>query len=126
LGITDGSVGDITLDISSSGHIYVACTETGHGVVYVWDDFTMVCEEGDETFPTSISLTAYPNPFNSSCKIDGAPEGAVVDIFDTYGRRVDRVVGNVWQPRWASTGTYFARVITDSGMVGIKKLTYVK
>jgi len=49
------------------------------------DSVTSGITEGER--PSNISLSAYPNPFNSAVSIS-APEGAEVEVFDLNGRRV--------------------------------------
>jgi len=40
--------------------------------------------------PVNFTISAYPNPFNSACRIS-APEGAGIEIFDINGRMVKTI-----------------------------------
>ena len=65
--------------------------------------------------PSNISLTAYPNPFNSATTITltGA-EQAEIGIYDITGRLITTLhtVGGqaLWDASAYSSGLYFARV----------------
>ncbi len=74
--------------------------------------------DNDVTLP-QLALKAYPNPFNSSCRIsvDGA-DISTVEIFDIAGRSVKRLAINdsfaIWDGRTSdgrplASGIYFAR-----------------
>jgi hypothetical protein len=59
---------------------------------------------GDErtSHPDKISISAYPNPFNSSVTIT-APAGAKVEIYDLAGRKIDQMtVGESSKPSRSS------------------------
>jgi len=100
--------------------------------------------------PSSISLSAYPNPFNSAVTIsvychsraNGNPEGVPVDVFDIAGRRVAQLPAygsesvkplsaNAssacrWQPDASLTsGVYLVRAKAEDGEV-TKKIIYLK
>ncbi len=90
--------------------------------------------------PKNISMNAYPNPFNSSCKIEivGASLAApvTVAIYDLRGNIVANcypsVVGQmvIWQPdKSVSSGIYFVRATIAqqaTSMVCTKRIVYLK
>ncbi|MGC9315093.1 MAG: hypothetical protein ACP5G4_05605 [bacterium] len=50
--------------------------------------YTSIEETPNFSVPQSLSLSAYPNPFNSAVTIT-APAGAEIEMFDVNGRRID-------------------------------------
>jgi hypothetical protein len=85
--------------------------------------------DSDVTLP-QITLKAYPNPFNSSCRIlvDDA-DVSTVEIFDIAGRLVNRLSINdghaIWDGRTfegqpLASGIYFARLNTVRRSESIK------
>ncbi len=80
----------------------------------------------DERIPTNITLSVSPNPFNSSCFIDG-PEGDRADIYDQNGRLVRSLVlpvvwdGSDSDGKMVGSGGYIVK--TDGERVDVK---YVK
>jgi hypothetical protein len=98
--------------------------------------------------PTGLTLLTYPNPFNSSCRIE--IEGAEmriesIEIFDISGRQIDHLnlnnsavmntckdsPGNnrrqiVWKPNEkTSSGVFYVRVVSENSEV-VKKIIYLK
>ncbi len=75
--------------------------------------------------PGGMSLTAYPNPFNSSTVISmsGMAEAAIV-IYDITGRRIATLVAHdgraVWNAGGLSSGVYFARVMGERGGAALR------
>jgi len=97
--------------------LYSPCVDVGPGSLYIplWDttiylphyDFEehprpwgvgwdmgaheyvepLAVKNSEEILPQNIQISAYPNPFNSSCLIT-APAGARVEIYDLRGRLV--------------------------------------
>ncbi len=85
--------------------------------------------DSDITLP-QLALRAYPNPFNSSCRIsvDGA-DISTMEIFDVAGRMVNRLSINdghaIWDGRASderplASGIYFARLKTARRSESIK------
>jgi len=74
-----------------------------------------ISEEDNEKFPYKISLSAYPNPFNSATTITltGA-DRADIGIYDIAGRLITTLhtIGGqaLWDASAYSSGIYFARV----------------
>ncbi|MBN2543971.1 T9SS type A sorting domain-containing protein [bacterium] len=91
------------------------------------------CSGIDETpvhLPDELSVRSYPNPFNSSCRIE-APVGSKISIYDLHGESVETgAVGSeglfLWQPeRSTSSGVYFAKVIVGNQSKSLRIL-YLK
>ncbi len=84
-----------TVDVFvSDRYAYVVCGDSG---LYILDVsyFTGIEENSPSTKPEAFSLSAYPNPFNSSVTIaldipvgDGSPVPLSVKIYDVAGRMV--------------------------------------
>ncbi len=69
-----------------------------------WPGIASVKDES-APLPEQATITAYPNPFNSSVNIAG--EGNI-RIFDSSGRLVDRVTEGCWSPKGLESGIYTA------------------
>ena len=82
--------------------------------------------------PEDVSLNVFPNPFNSSCKIE-APVGAEIDIFDINGGAVGAPCMTPLQPgicTWQPTpstpsGIYLIKATRGENIV-TKKVIYLK
>jgi hypothetical protein len=95
-----------------------------------------VADEGPDA-QVELSLSAYPNPFNSATAItiEGGGE-AEIDIFDITGRRVAALNAHdgraVWDATGYSSGVYFARAAdvrqgsVSARVSSIIKLVYLK
>ena len=100
--------------------------------------------------PHALSLTAFPNPFNSSCAIT-APAGAEVEIYDLRGTLRLRSVPDdnrslsggcraesrqaettdtrafIWTPaQTIASGIYLVRARTDDGNCVTKRIVYIR
>jgi len=95
--------------------------------------------ESEQTtmYPELNEISAYPNPFNSSCKIT-APLGARIEVFNLSGQKISiphslgilegiskrHVV--VWQPdKSADSGIYLVRAVIEDKFV-VKRIIYIK
>ena len=86
--------------------------------------------EDKSVLPEELSLTAYPNPFNSSCVIAvSGPDIQFLEIYDIGGRWVESLPVSDGQARWCPakcpSGIYFARAKGGGGNA-IVKLLYLK
>lgn len=84
--------------------------------------------------PDKFSIKSYPNPFNSSLKIQiDVPKDALVfvNIFDITGREVDGIVDQylnrgrytfTWQAKEHRSGLYFVRSMSNNSMISQKVL----
>lgn len=86
---------------------------------------TGIVDNGGSNLPQKISLSAYPNPFNSSTiisidEIDKAP----IDIYDITGRKIESLnVENgkaLWKADGFPSGIYFARLKDNNKAQSIK------
>ena len=81
--------------------------------------------------PSTPTLSAYPNPFNSACRIS-APENAVIEIFDINGRCVAEFDGGdqIWKPEASvGSGIYLVRATIPeqtTSVVCTKRVVYLK
>ena len=112
-------------------YAFVTCGDLG---LYVYDiSYFTGIEEGDAVRPGVLALSAYPNPFNSACRIS-APEGAEIEIFDINGRSVAEFGGGdqIWKPEASvGSGIYLVRARFDSaqrpdGATVTKRVVYLK
>ncbi len=136
-GYSESNDGDV------SGH-HGVYDDTDYWVVKLSSDFA-ISEKG---LPEQFAMSAYPNPFNSSCEIT-APIGADVEIYNLRGNVVatpypagagfvpldkgdrDRAErgfrGFVWQPDQSiSSGIYLVRARTEDGRTTTKRIVYLK
>lgn len=91
------------------------------------DDFeSMEMIKEDTPMPDMINITAYPNPFNSSCYIN-APLNSRITLIDNCGKKVDAQIDeNIIKLRDGNdSGIYFLRIETDN-QVYHEKVLYIK
>jgi hypothetical protein len=93
--------------------------------------------EVNNSLPGKISLSVYPNPFNSSVLISvKAPESGMLSIYDITGREIWRcsLANGAQQVRWeakdsagkgVASGVYLAR-LNGGGRSSQVKLVYLK
>ncbi len=83
--------------------------------------------EQRKAIPNTMSISSYPNPFNSSCCID-VNRSSEIEILDTKGRVIYRSKDThfIWKPdRNIRSGIYFVRA--SNGEVSItKRILYLK
>ena len=118
------SVGDYKLnigDINADGTDDIALAFPGgtydNGYLNIYSILPVTSVEDDISGyrPLELELlSAYPNPFNSSCKITVTdPNIELVEIFDITGRLVERLDVTSGSAEWEATGlpsgVYFAR-----------------
>jgi hypothetical protein len=128
--IADGSGGIYALHSGFLQRVYA----DGH----LGGDTTSI--EFDEKLPGQfdLSLSNYPNPFNSSTIIRYSlttQSSVILDIYNLLGQRVDRLLDGTnqspgeytitWNPQGLPSGMYFARV-KSSEDVETAKLVYLK
>ncbi len=82
--------------------------------------------------PDKYLISAYPNPFNSSCRIY-APKDALIEIYDLRGNLIWTnasvpVINNsiLWQPEKSVCGGIYVARVTSSNNIEIGKLIYLK
>jgi hypothetical protein len=82
--------------------------------------------EGTNATPTVFSITTFPNPFNSSCKIV-APENSRIEIFDLKGNKVADISGtSMWKPAEnLHSGIYSIKAFSGN-CVAISKVAFIK
>ncbi len=86
-------------------------------------------EGNEEQLPKEISMSAYPNPFNSATTITlSGNENAEIEIYDITGRIITSLHAPhgraLWDASGVSSGIYFARVAAEGQ--ALVKLVLVK
>ncbi len=95
----------------------------GHGIISIEGSVSGL----DETpITSSLALNAYPNPFNSSCRMETA-EDAEIEIFDIRGNLVQKLDNtDVFTPTEDTpSGVYLVRARTQKEAI-TKKIHFVK
>jgi subtilisin family serine protease len=98
----------------------------GAGRINAANCVAMTAVDGDPVLPDKIvTIKAYPNPFNASCKITVSDTNIeLVEIYDITGRLVERLALNrgeaVWDATPHTSGVYFARAVIGDNTRNIK------
>jgi len=145
---TDGTsfIVDADVTISDSGEViavwseYSDWNEGPHVLKIAWTDWTTYLDTPEQqapAIPSQISLSSYPNPFNSTVTIKyDLPQASRVSlsIFDIQGRLVETILNDftpsgshtqAWSPTKLASGVYFARLNTATATQNTK-LLYLK
>ncbi|MBL0062834.1 MAG: T9SS type A sorting domain-containing protein [bacterium] len=145
---TDGTsfIVDADVTISDSGEViavwseYTDWNEGPHVLKIAWTDWTTYLGtpvQQAPAIPSEISLSSYPNPFNSTVTIKyDLPTASRVSlsIFDIRGRLVETLLDDFtpsgshtqsWSPTELASGVYFARLNADQ-VSATSKLLYLK
>jgi len=128
------SVSNIIIDPNDTCHIILATDQQS-----VWE---ITRNETDiETdivsLPSTVNISAYPNPFNAATRITfntNTAGNVKADIYDILGRHVANIVNEylypgyhsvVWKPEAISTGQYYLKLDYGSA-VNTQKMLYIK
>ncbi len=90
------------------------------------EDYFSIEEYAFANVPQDIYVTAYPNPFNSSCTIE-APDDALLTILDLNGRVVARLDKNqkTWVPQ-SGSGVYYVQAFSEKLGTTYKTILFIK
>jgi len=124
------------IDVEEVGLETLAVVATASGITIVrYDPVSAAGPNYPQFKPESFQISAYPNPFNRSVRLQltGAKNGwHVFELFNLTGRKVvtERIflAGErdfVFEPEALGTGTYFARIMGASGTAWAR-LVYLK
>jgi hypothetical protein len=145
---TDGTsfIVDADVTISDSGEViavwseYTDWNEGPHVLKIAWTDWTTYLDTPEQqapAIPRQISLSSYPNPFNSTVTIKydlPIASRVTLSIFDIHGRLVETILNDftpsgshtqVWSPTKLASGVYFARLNAEL-IQSTTKLLYLK
>jgi hypothetical protein len=124
----------IDTEITDSGGLAVAATANGISIIS-YEPISDAEPYHPQLTPGAFQISAYPNPFNSSVRLEllGAKTGWYdFELFDVAGRRVASqrafISGApefIFEPSGLATGVYFARMTGLSGQAETK-LIYLK
>jgi len=110
---------------------FYAPDDTLRNEIYLYSIFPVGIEDEEELIPLGTDiLLAYPNPFNSSCKITVSDlDISHISIYDITGGLVETVNLYSGQADWDATryssGIYFAKATNENHSQSVK-LIYLK
>ena len=126
-GLTQPNIGDINAD----GIEDIALSDSAGPNLYIYSIFQTGIKDNGNTLPEKTDLIhAFPNPFNSACRITVSDPGIeLVEIYDITGRLVERLPvasgSAVWEASGRPSGIYFARA-QNGAFSGSVKLLLMK
>ncbi len=121
------SDGGEIIDIERRGKHSLEFDSPARTVVVILLNAESLLAQENRHLAKDLSLNIYPNPFNSSCRIE-APSGAQIEIIDIAGRLVSRIDedNRLWVPsKSLASGSYFVK-ITYGGESMTRKVILVK
>jgi len=127
-----GSYNDMGYSVaqtSDGGYIVAGVTAAGDVYLVKTDSlgYTGIEENLPAAKPAAFAISAYPNPFNSACRIS-APMNAKVEIFDIEGLKIGELHGGeqVWKPEASvGSGIYLVRARVGEQEI-TKRVVYLK
>ncbi|RKZ34916.1 hypothetical protein DRQ33_01110 [bacterium] len=128
------SLGNYNFSGSSSEKVYLgdATGIQGNYIAFdaVWWRNIALDVAPKHPVPTEISISAYPNPFNSACVLDiVVPVESWLQFYDITGNKIDEISVKsgisriIWRPENIGSGIYFAKL---SNSIGAIKILYIK
>ncbi len=136
-GLLEGEVFELRL-LDSGQNLLIESIQSGQGLVYKTDEFTVLDVAVETSIPTEFYLTqAYPNPFNSTTIITyGLPveSNVSLNLYDLSGRLIQTLIEGKGQAGVQTTilnaanlpsGLYFVR-LSASAHVFTRKVMLVR
>jgi hypothetical protein len=132
----DGETGPVYDNQRGAADDATATTAIGGGSIMVHDDRSKARETAEvrtETPVATATLRSFPNPFTGKTTLEftlGRNEAYTLDVYDLNGRQVATLGGAtaqaglvnrvVWEAKTATSGVYFARLTSKSGVQHVK------
>ncbi|MCC6475463.1 T9SS type A sorting domain-containing protein [bacterium] len=138
------TLADADVTIGDSGQVVIVWSEVinewegPHALNIGWIDWQdpLDAEHSPPALPTFLSLSAFPNPFNSSVKIEYeiARAGEIeLSVFNTLGQKVETLFEGrasfgkheaTWSPS-GSSGVYFVKLVSGD-LQESRKILYIR